>query len=116
MKRVYNSYLGSIYGEGAGFEFSVPRQSELSWRAVSPMPRCGIAECYFPVTGIVANRFRSIAEFVTRSAGRALGHEFGAHAAGLRVERRGIEIGNPVEQTAASDELVERLAFGILFG
>jgi hypothetical protein len=55
-------------------------------------------------------------EFVTRSARRTFGDEFGAHAAGLRVERRGIEIGNPVEQTAGSDEIVERLALGILLG
>jgi hypothetical protein len=31
--------------------------------------------------------------------GRAFGNEFGAHATGLRIERRGIKIGNPVEQS-----------------
>ena len=52
-------------------------------------------------------------DLVTGSAGRAIGYEFGAHAAGLRIERRGIEIGNPIEQTAGADELVERLALGV---
>ncbi len=35
---------------------------------------------------------------------------------GLRIERRSIEIGNPIEQTAGTDELVERLALGIFLG
>jgi hypothetical protein len=48
-------------------------------------------------------------DLVARSASRAFGDEFGAHAAGLRIERRGIEIGNPVDQTAVANELVERL-------
>src|ERR1700738_3633630 len=53
---------------------------------------------------------------IAGSAGRAFGNEFGAHAAGLRIERRRIKIGNPVEQTALADELVERLALGVLLG
>ena len=55
-------------------------------------------------------------DLIAGSAGRAFGNEFGAHAAGLRIERRGIKIGNPIEQTTLADELVERLALGVLLG
>src|ERR1700756_1988644 len=48
-------------------------------------------------------------DLVPGSAGRAFGDEFGAHAADLRIERRDIEIGNPVEQTTVANELVECL-------
>src|SRR6266851_8911878 len=55
-------------------------------------------------------------EFVARPTSGAFGDEFGAHSAGLRVNRRGIEIGHPVKQAAGADELVERLALSVLFG
>ena len=55
-------------------------------------------------------------DLIAGSAGRAFGNEFGAHAAGLRIERRGIKIGNPIEQTTLADELVERLALAVLLG
>src|SRR5580658_6217078 len=53
---------------------------------------------------------------VAGAAGRALGHELGAQLAGLRIDGGAVEIGDAVEQAAGADELVERLALGILLG
>src|SRR5437870_2999066 len=55
-------------------------------------------------------------DLVARRSSRAFGDKFGAHPAGPRIERRGIEIGNPVEQTTLADELVKRLALGVFLG
>src|ERR1700726_901346 len=79
------------------------------------------------VTGIGTSKFqidrhahRQIAhpvrvELVARAASGAFRDEFGAHAARLWIEYHGIEIGHPVKQAARADELVERLALGVLF-
>src|SRR5262245_4248806 len=55
-------------------------------------------------------------KLVARPAGRTFGHELRLEAAGLRVERRLVEIDHAVEQARCADEFVERLAFVILLG
>src|SRR5262245_35357781 len=55
-------------------------------------------------------------KLVSRPAGRTFGHELRLEAAGLRVERRLVEIDHAVEQARRADEFVERLALVILLG
>src|SRR5262249_57938263 len=55
-------------------------------------------------------------ELVARAAGGAFGNEFGLEPAAVRIERRFIEIGDAVEQARGANELVERLALGVLLG
>src|SRR6516162_744185 len=55
-------------------------------------------------------------KLVARPPGRAFGHELRLEAAGLRIERRLIEVDHAVEQARRADEFVERLALVILLG
>src|SRR5881394_227635 len=55
-------------------------------------------------------------QLVAGTAGGALGHELGLEPAALRIERRGIEVDDTVEQLRSPNEIVQRAALLILFG
>src|SRR4051812_40450824 len=55
-------------------------------------------------------------QLIAGAAGRAFGHELRTHTAGLRVERRAIEIDDTIEYTRRADEFVEPFALVVLFG
>ena len=54
-------------------------------------------------------------KLVAGAAGGAFGNELRLQSAGLRIERDLVEIDHAVERARGADEIVERLALGVLF-
>src|SRR5206468_5932104 len=53
-------------------------------------------------------------QLVSRSSDRAVRHKFRLEAAGLRIERRLVEVDHTIKQARGANELVERLALLVL--